>query len=247
MTPPADKDPFFMGWATCPTPLRGFLLSLMLSMIAFGAFVAYVIAATQNDPGAGGYMGVRVATGILQAAPYPVLHVTESPDFPSGTALILSGGSKIGVQAQAAPLDGALARVRGVWLSRGALNGLQVGELAAAEGIGTAPPTRPLGRWRLTGEICDGKCLNGTMRPGTGLAHKACANLCLIGGVPPVFVATDRIEGSEFLLLAGPDGGPLPPAMLDYTALLIEAEGTVEKRGALLVFRLDPATVRQAR
>jgi hypothetical protein len=82
------------------------------------------------------------------------------------------------------------------------------------------------------------------MRPGTGLAHKACANLCLAGGIPPVFVSSQAVEGSEFLLLAGPDGGPLPGWLYDRTAVLLSIEGDIERRGDLLIFRVDPASVK---
>ncbi|MEL6236793.1 MAG: hypothetical protein AAFR46_20540, partial [Pseudomonadota bacterium] len=98
-------------------------------------------------------------------------------------------------------------------------------------------------RWRLVGEICDGKCYAGAMRPGTGLAHKACAILCLDGGVPPVFVATDEVEGAQFMMLAGPDGGAVPDAVLQQTAILVTADGEIERRGDLLVFRIDPDSV----
>ena len=116
-------------------------------------------------------------------------------------------------------------------------------------GVGPAMGDTPeiavedLGRWKLTGEICDGKCLAGAMRPGRGLAHRACANLCLVGGVPPVFVSSAPIDDEEFLLIGGPDGGPLPAAMLEYTALYISVEGRIERRGGMLVFLIYPDTV----
>ena len=108
-------------------------------------------------------------------------------------------------------------------------------------------PDAALGRWKLTGEICDGKCLAGAMRPGTGLAHKACANLCLTGDVPPVFVASqpliDGMAGSEFLLVAGPDGGTMAPVLLDHVGAFIAIEGEVTRRQDLLIFHADPSTV----
>ena len=106
------------------------------------------------------------------------------------------------------------------------------------------PEDTPLGRWRIAGEICDGKCLAGAMRPGRGLAHKACANLCLVGDIPPVFATTGPVDGERYMLLAGPDGGPMPAEMYDFTAVLIDAEGEVYRRGDLLIFRVDPTTMR---
>ena len=73
------------------------------------------------------------------------------------------------------------------------------------------------------------------------------ARTCILGGLPPVFVATDTVGGSEFFLVANADGTPMPDEMLDYTALLIEAEGRVERRGGMNVFLVDANTVELAR
>ena len=81
------------------------------------------------------------------------------------------------------------------------------------------------------------------MRPGRGLAHKACANLCLLGGVPPVFVSTQPVLGQEFLLITGPDGTELPAAAYDRIAQFISVEGEVTKHGSLLVFAIDADTM----
>ena len=135
--------------------------------------------------------------------------------------------------------------IRFVFIKRGDLDMLQVAgrirPMPDAQHLNVE--IKPLGRWRLSGEICDGKCYAGAMRPGNGLAHKACANLCLVGGVPPVFVSTGKVEGSSFFLLADKDGKALGPSMLDLTAVLLSAEGDVEKVGNLLVFKIDLDTV----
>jgi hypothetical protein len=209
------------------------------------------VAATQDDPGDGAFLGRANAIGILQARPYPVVHVIEGEKYSPGDTILLNGPGKRGVQERAAEFDGALVRVAGARIMRGDILAMQVAGgangLKAAEGAGEAPVAEDLGRWRLTGEICDGKCLTGAMRPGRGLAHKACANLCLTGGVPPVFVSTDKVDGTEFMLLADADGGPVTDALLDHTATLVEVEGRVERRGGLLVFKIDPETLRLAR
>jgi hypothetical protein len=122
---------------------------------------------------------------------------------------------------------------------------LRVGRngLRAEEGSATVPAPEDLGRWRLAGEICDGKCLAGAMRPGRGLAHKACANLCVLGGVPPVFVSSKPVLGTEFLMITGPDGSDLPEAVYDHMAQYIAVEGRITRHGDLLVFALEGETV----
>jgi len=81
------------------------------------------------------------------------------------------------------------------------------------------------------------------MRPGNGLAHKACANLCIIGGLPPVFVSSGEVAGETFFLLADAAGRRLGEEVYDLVALTIEVEGNVERRDGLMVFSIDLARV----
>ena len=243
----SDK-PFFVGYLSAPPRLRGFLVLVIFGLIAIFTAVGYTIALTQADPGPAATRfdyGRQTVTGIIEARPYPVLHVLSGTErVPEGRTILLTGQGKFGVQDRADRLDGALAKASGVVLERGDLDMLQV--RGGMQGLGpTMGPvaelaSEDLGRWRLAGEICDGKCLAGAMRPGRGLAHRACANLCLAGGVPPVFVSSQPVEGSEFLLIGGSDGGPIPDSLLDLTALYISIEGRIERRGDLLVFLVDP-------
>lgn len=249
----AAREPFFIGWAKPPAGLRGFLAVAALAVVAVFGGLGWLLAAAQGDPGDGAFRwdwGRQEAVGVLTARPYPVLHVVESERFPAGGALLLAGVGKRGAQDRAEPLDGRLVRVSGVALKRGDLDMLQLrggaDGLAPAEGAGAPPDPVDLGRWRVTGEICDGKCYAGAMRPGNGLAHKACANLCIAGGAPPLFVATGPIDGEDILLLADAEGGPIPDALLARTAEIVEIEGRAERRGGIVVLRVDPATVRRA-
>ncbi len=243
---------FFIGFLNeWPEGLRTFLPVVSVVLICVFAGLGFAVSATQDDPGEGrfrGDLGRQTLTGVVHAEPYPTLWITQGTDlFPEGHVMMLSGGGKRGAMA-AEQFAGQLTTVQGLPLTRGSLDMLQLsgGQRKPKPAEGTVPALpgdRSLGRWRLTGEICDGKCLAGAMRPGIGLAHKACANLCLIGDIPPVFAATGAIEGQEFLLMAGPDGGQMPPEMYDFTAVLVEIEGEVVQRGDLLIFRIDPDTM----
>lgn len=244
------EKPFFVGFLPVPARLRLFLIGTCLILLALFGATGYVIATTQADPGPGAFRfdyGRQEVTGILTSDPYPVMHVTQGSErIPAGHSIILSGGGKNGTQDRTDPLDGQMATIRGVLLERGDLDMLQMNgrpDAMDAGGPASLPEPVDLGRWRIAGEICDGKCLAGAMRPGTGLAHRACANLCLSGGVPPVFAASQPVEGYEFMLIGGPDGGPITGALLDYTALYISVEGRLELRGDLPVFLMDPDSI----
>jgi len=259
MSPTDRKEtPFFVGYLSPPKALLPFLIAVAAFVTALFAGVSYLMAAGQWDPGDGAFRwdwAPSSATGVMTIHPYPMVHVIESDRYEPGTTLLLSGGGKIGVQSRAQDLDGRLVRVTGVPLNRGDVDMLQLrggtrgleavdGAVdGAVQGAVPAVPTTPLGRWRLTGEICDGKCYTGAMRPGTGLAHKACANLCLIGGVPAIFVSTAPVDGDIFLVMASADGRDMTDALLDHVATLVTVEGTVERIGGALVLKADLGTL----
>ncbi len=183
----------------------------------------------------------------MEAEPYPVVHVSPSEKYPDGRSIMLSGPGKRGVIDAALKLDGKLVKLTGALLKRGDLDMIQVPGRRIKEEEGQAVPavaTKSLEKWRLNGEICDGKCYAGAMRPGNGLSHKACANLCLVGGIPPVFVSAGDVEGNSFFLIGDKDGKPLDKKLYDLTAILVEAEGEIEKRGDLMVFKVDVDTVK---
>jgi len=224
---------FFVGWsARSASP--GFLsVVVALLIMGFGA-LAFALGVTIDDPGGGDFTGDREIAGVLVADPYPMI-VTDGDRH----TILLSGGGKRGVQEAARPLDGKHVRATGSGVKRGDRDMLLVDRLEVAAGEAIPPVRTALGTWRLTGEICDGKCVLGVMRQGNGLAHKACANICLIGGVPPVLVTTTPVLGSRYLFMGGPDNGALPDTVRDHVAVLRRMDGEVERIGDALVFRTD--------
>ncbi|UES54670.1 hypothetical protein GFK91_03040 [Roseibium aggregatum] len=241
--------PFFVGYLNkVPKPLVAFLGAFSLCFVAGLGLAAFALSTTQNDPGSGTFQwGNRFEqTGLLELRPYPVFRIPADGDTPARTYM-LAGQGKRGVFEQAESNREMPVTLRGVPVNRGDLTMIQVGQVAPA--MDDAPgftPSEPisLGRWKLTGEICDGKCYAGAMRPGRGLAHKACADLCLTGGIPPVFVSSGPVEGRNFFLLAGKDGQLLGEAIDPLLALYIEVEGEVEQLDDLMVFKADLLTAR---
>lgn len=246
------KPPFFVGYLGIPKALKGFLIKL--SLLIFAGFIAGAVlaGATQDDPGQAGFRfdyGRQTLTGVLETKPYPLLYVTQGNErVKSGRTIMLTGQGKTRVMKNLAQLQGQEIKVSGIILKRGDLDMLQVaGGKRGFEELslqGEIPISEPLGKWKLKGEICDGKCLAGAMSPGRGLAHKACANLCLLGDIPPVFVSSKPIEGSEFLLVAGPDGKVFPRELYHYVGQFLELEADIERRGDLLVMIIDPNKIR---
>ncbi len=246
-----NKRPFFVGYLPTPRELRLLLMSVSAAAIAAFLFAAWAVGTTQDNPGDGRLrfdLGRQTVVGILETTPYPIIHVTRGTDvIAAGETLMLAGSGKFGVEPHASNVDSPVAEVTGILLNRGDIRMLQVPNprrnLKGIEGEGSSVNSKDLGRWRLAGEICDGKCLTGAMRPGRGIAHKACAELCIEGGVPPVFVTSQPVADHEFMLIANSEGDPLNSELLEKVGVYISLEGELIQRGSLAVFLADHESI----
>ncbi|MEL6979548.1 MAG: hypothetical protein AAGM38_12830 [Pseudomonadota bacterium] len=242
-----ERDDFFIGYlGRLPAAIRGPIWLAAIGLILGFVGGAFALSVGQPDPGMGRVGGGPPLAGVIRAAPYPHIRTAPTAEHPKGRAHLLVTLVKRGVSARAEALDGQVVSAQGFYARRAGHEMLQVqggGRIQPQEGAAAfETPVEPLGRWRLSGEICDGKCYLGVMRPGVGLAHKACANLCIRGGVPPVLVLEQPVEGSIFVLLASESGGPIETeALYDKVALLLTLEGALERHGDMLVLRTDVA------
>jgi len=190
-----SRGEFYVGYL--PMPARHKRAARVIVVLTFALLLVAggVMAAAQRDPGEGVWDTAteREFTGLVLADPYPMLE-TEG-----GTYLVVESG-KVGSQARLDPLDRRRVTLRGYLLERA---GRRMIELAPREGAveavgGTREPEATMfagPEATFTGEILDSKCYLGAMKPGDGKAHKACATLCIDGGVPPMLY-TRRPDGT---------------------------------------------------
>lgn len=244
---------FFIGWSGKTGPELGRFLALVAGGLVVGMGLAgFLLGAGADDPAAG-LLGLappeRVAPsvpegrelrGVLDPGPYPILRLAPTPERPQGEAMLLNGFGKDGIAVDPA-LYGRPVTVRGTVFARGDVAMLTTdGQFTPLDGpVAAVPPAEPLGRWRIAGELCDGKCYAGVMRPGSGLAHRACAALCFVGDVPLIFVAAQAVGGSVYMVAADADGGKPPEAARALIGVPVALEGSLERRGTLLIFRVD--------
>jgi len=229
------QDAFFIGWSRALPPPLARLLALVAAGLLGGAVVlALLLGATADDPAGPDPQppaeGPARVEGVLRALPYPMIVTDE------GRTVLLFGEGKHGASPAGV---GQRVVVAGYRFGRGSIGSIALDAAPEALGPAAASTVLPMGRWRITGEVCDGKCAAGAMRPGTGLAHRACAVLCLEGGLPPVLVPTAPVAGHRYLLLANAAGGPITPEVLRLTGLRATFEGRVERIGDLLVLRVE--------
>lgn len=248
-------EPFFIGWASPVAPELVRLLAIVAVSFLLGiSGGAVLLARSFTDPGQSLFGAGRLPrapvdatlTGTVTRWPHPVLWLSESDGRTPGQGVLLAAEGKYGLQI-GDDLDGKVVTVTGTRVARGDLDMVIVSE--GPKPLGGAPVSAPkseaLGVWRLGGEICDGKCATGVMSPGTGLAHKACANLCILGELPAVLVMPEPLLGQQVVVLAGVDGRPLGRDLLPFVAVPVQMEGHIERRGAMLFMRADLSWIRR--
>ena len=252
-----EGDEFFIGWSNnIGAGLCRFIGVIALSIMGGFAGLSALLALSITDP-ARSLLGADALpeawrevtlSGILTSQPYPVLLTAPDASRPLGHGVLMSGDGKRAAAYDRAAFEGRKVEVKGLLLKRGSLDMLVVNSsprLLESDAIAPRAAVKPMGRWRVVGEICDGKCGAGIMSPGTGIGHKACANLCVIGGVPPVLVITHPLEGHQFLMISDGAGLPLDDTLLRFIGMRVEIEGEVELRGDIALMRIEPGRIRR--
>jgi hypothetical protein len=106
------------------------------------------------------------------------------------------------------------------------------------------PALEPLGEATLVGEILDAKCWFGAMRPSSGKVHKACAALCIRGGIPPAFYARGP-GGQDALMIMSSGGQAYGPDLLALVGDPVRLSGRVFHLGDLLVLDVPVAAIQR--
>ncbi len=241
-TPP--NPDFYVGYL--PTPPRHLRFVRRLSWITLVWIMALgtTIAATQRDPGPGVWDtgSERSWTGTLLTEPYPML----LPDDGAAPLLVVEM-AKHGAHARLEPFAGGRVTLRGYLLERDARRMIELtpGDAAIAKLGPGAAPVRPADRSTpvtLLGEIVDGKCYLGAMKPGEGIAHKSCATLCVRGGLPPMLLTTE--DGRPVFRLLIVDGSTsLPEPVLALIAEPVRVTGELTTFHGLPIIRAASAGI----
>ncbi|ESQ74957.1 hypothetical protein [Asticcacaulis sp. AC402] len=244
---PNPKDSFFIGWAATPKRDRRFMLGAALAAIGAGTTLSLLMAKQHEAVGKGQWDQAKSVTlsGYFIRDPWPLLLVTQ-PDGTLETVLLVGNGKTAIFDRLPEPLP-SFAQVTGTMIQRGAHRMLAVSDkkdwLIALSG-GDNTDTVPINQYKdegsatLSGEILDAKCWFGAMRPGNGKVHKACAALCVRGGLPVAFCTNLCSDSSDIYLVLDPDGKPHGEDILPLVADLVYADGRIVSYGGFKQFRV---------
>lgn len=240
-----NRDDFFVGYLPTPTnlqrTLRAMAILLVIGLIICGA----LIAAGQRDPGTGKWEDSTTETlGALVESPYPMLQTDH------GLVLVVDQG-KVGAAERIRGMHGKQVKIRGTRIERNEFKLVELAEDPDAITENGAPSriASPIASDSATlhGEIIDPKCHSGAMKPGDGKTHKACAVLCIRGGIPPVFVDD---AGTRFVLVDETDHaltGDALEAILPFVGDRVEIHGTVLQLADLKLLRINADSVRRTK
>ena len=246
-------DELYIGWEERMPPGHGRLVQRALIALAVaGLTIAGALAALQRpfDVAFFEFGVTRSFEGTLQLDPSPRLLV----DAPGGVAASWSlvgfgkhGFDEHSAEADVGDLDGQRVRLDGTLVYRDDRTMLEVvaGSVETIDGTPRPPGTvSHFGRHTVVGEIVDSKCWYGVMKPGSWKPHRACASLCIRGGVPPVLVVRDATgTPTGHFLLTGQDGRAIGTEILDVVAEPIRVTGEVSRQDDLWRLAIDPSTI----
>lgn len=249
-----DESDFFVGWAAAPAVDRRFLLGALPLGALGAAGLGYVRSRALDDPGAGAWLTseTRSLDGVMGKTPYPMLYVEDAASpFRIRTVLVVAQG-KCTQALDIAAVAGQAVKVTGVPIERGRRLMLEV-PLAldrwlepSTAGVKLPPiEAASQGRFSFVGEIMDSKCFFGVMKPHRGKTHKACASLCIRGGIPPAFWVRTKDGREAVLLMTDAQGRAHGDDILPLVGDPVRAEGEVVRVGDILHFRADASAYRR--
>ena len=240
----AEPGDFFVGYLRPPLRLVRFLAIAVIALFLLVDAAALVAYRSQEARASGEWGDGEVAyDGTLLARPYPIVIVAATREKPAHAVLLVEEG-KFGAPADLATLDGHAVTAQGYPLLRDGVTVLQLSQHPRALDKAAEPiAARDLGTQTLTGEIADSKCFLGAMIPGEGKVHESCAGLCLLGGIPALFVTRDAAGKVTYRVLADADGGAMADAAAANAGMFLTLTGKLRRLDGIDIFSVPRAAL----
>ncbi len=244
------SDDFYIGYRkTAPAALARFVRIATFGIVVTTCATAALIGALQQPAGKGKYeFGTTTefnATILADPVPHAIVHTEDNALVGDRTALLVARG-KHGVEEETFA-DGAKAvRFMGTRIERDDVRMIELADDEKFEAIANVPVQNSSGNPQeiaLEGELIDTKCYLGVMNPAEGKVHRACAVVCLRGGVPPGLMVRDASGHARVIVLnVRSEGGPdLNP---EWAGRVVRVSGALEDLSGLPILRARTIALR---
>lgn len=238
-----NQKPFFVGYLPIPGERKrsSWLIGGSLAIVALTFGVLLSLGQTTASKGTWVISETRVVEGLMSLDPYPVIHTGEQ-------SVLLVRPGKSSAEDLVAPYAGQFVRVSAIPIERGGWLMLEVGSDTQIEAIdaidGVSKPAIVAGKEvAMSGEIVDSKCFLGVMKPGAGKVHRACAAMCLTGGMPPMLVVTDDAGDRFGYMLVGDAGESVSKRLVPDVAVPVTVSGRLQTRGDLTYLEIGDGAI----
>ena len=243
-----DTDAFYVGYFPTPARHRTAMILAMVIIVFWALCMSLIIVLAQRSPGTAIWdiSNEETWTGFLLEDPYPML-ITDQE------SLLVVNMGKRDARTALEPFYDSQVTISGYQLIR---DGRRIIELSSPDSVRAADPqdTPPIVVPELEvlddepsihiGEVIDGKCFLGAMKPGDGFAHRSCAILCIKGGLPPMFAFEQRHEGTEIPLILIDHKAHFPEELHHFVACRVELLARRARMGTLPILLIEPDSIR---
>jgi hypothetical protein len=235
------NNEFFVGYLKAPQSIVSFYKIVIPIILLISVAVGGGLSLNQQSAGKGvaELSNESTMSGYLTLDPYPVLHYVGK----GKRSVILVDRFKKSANELLQPYVNQWITVSGLPIVRGDWTMLQVSADADVQLVSSNTEFEVvdhyLGEVTFEGEIIDSKCFLGVMKPGGGKVHRACARLCLLGGVPPMLAVKNKLGERLGYLLMNEDGSSASIPLSDKVAVPVKLSGTLLQRGELQYVRLN--------
>ena len=246
----------FVPYRPLPLGHRRLLLWLLPLLTALALLLGVVLPWGQDADGPGGRLPLPALSGWLldgPGAPQLLLPTGLPSDHGVARRILLAGPGKTSPPAAVLAQSGHWVRLQGSVFARGDLRVMNVrratplqptpGSRQPVPGLAAAVDLGPV---ELIGEIVDGKCFSGVMKPGAGKTHRGCAIRCISGGVPALLHTEGADPGGRDVLLVDSNGGTVNSRIAPLIADRLRIRGQLLQLDNLLLLRADPSTYQPA-
>jgi len=239
-----------------PDSLKKLVLPVIIVLNLFALVAGYTIANQQKSTGPAYWNTNNSVTisGLLKMDPYPVLHRINPGSPGEIESILLVNPGKYSADKRAEIFEGQFVSITGFPITRGGWTMLELIddtsivlstdiEYQIQQTLIEKTTSENLGAVNLTGEVIDSKCFLGVMKPGSGSVHKACAEVCLLGGIPAMLLVRGENQKNYGYMLTNENGGSLSKELSSRAAESIEVAGILEKKGDLLYIKIAKSNI----